>query len=116
MMLMACTNVGSLLLVRVAARTREISVRYALGAKRARVIQQLLAEGMLFGLGRGIAGIALGTASIPAADAHAMARSAVRLAFSSQPDLRILAFNFALALLASLFFSLVPALQFWRPT
>jgi len=115
MMLMACTNVGSLLLVRVAARTREISVRYALGAKRARVIQQLLAEGMLLGLAGGIAGIALAPLVSPLLMRTLWARSAVRLAFSSQPDLRILAFNFALALLASLFFSLAPALQFWRP-
>ena len=114
-MLMACTNVGGLLLVRVAARTREISVRYALGAKRARVIQQLLAEGMLLGLAGGIAGLVLVPLVSPLLMRTLWARSAVHLAFSSQPDLRILAFNFALALLASLFFSLAPALQFWRP-
>jgi len=99
----------------VAARTREISVRYALGAKRARVVQQLLAEGMLLGLAGGIAGIALAPLVSPVLMRTLWARSAVRLAFSSRPDLSILAFNFALALVVSLLFSVAPVLQFWRP-
>ncbi len=59
MALMSCTNVASLLLVRVARRTREISVRYALGAQRARLVQQLFAEGLLLGLAGGAIGIFL---------------------------------------------------------
>jgi putative ABC transport system permease protein len=115
MLLMACANVGSLLLVRMAARTREISVRYALGAKRRRVIQQLLTEGMLLGLAGGTAGIALAPLVSPILMRTLWARSAVQLAFSSRPDLRILALNFALALVVSLLFSMAPVLQFWRP-
>jgi putative ABC transport system permease protein len=113
--LMACANVGSLLLVRAAGRIREMSVRYALGAKRARVIQQLLVEGLLLGL----AGGALGIAIAPSISARLIdmiwSHTTGDLPFSSHPDLRILLFNFSLALLVSLIFSLAPAAQFWRP-
>jgi putative ABC transport system permease protein len=113
--LMACANVGSLLLVRAAGRVREMSVRYALGAKRARVVQQLLVEGLLLGL----AGGALGIAIAPSVSAWLInmiwSSTTGDLPFSSHPDLRILLFNFALALLVSLIFSLAPAAQFWRP-
>jgi putative ABC transport system permease protein len=113
--LMACANVGSLLLVRAAGRIREMSVRYALGAKRARVVQQLLVEGLLLGL----AGGALGILIAPRISAWLInmiwSRMAGDLPFSSHPDLRILLFNFSLALLVSLIFSFAPAVQFWRP-
>src|SRR5580704_14804942 len=113
--LMACANVGSLLLVRAAGRIREMSVRYALGAKRARVVQQLLVEGLLLGL----AGGALGIAIAPSISAWLInmiwSSTTGDLPFSPHPDLRILFFNFSLALLVSLFFSLAPAAQFWRP-
>jgi putative ABC transport system permease protein len=113
--LMACANVGSLLLVRAAGRIREMSVRYALGAKRARVVQQLLVEGLLLGL----AGGALGIAIAPRVSAWLInmiwSSTPGDLPFSSHPDVRILFFNFSLALLISLIFSLAPAVQFWRP-
>ena len=113
--LMACANVGSLLLVRAAGRVREMSVRYALGAKRARVVQQLLVEGLLLGL----AGGALGIAIAPTVSAWLInmiwSSTTGDLPFSAHPDLRILLFNFVLALAVSLIFSLAPAAQFWRP-
>jgi putative ABC transport system permease protein len=113
--LMACANVGSLLLVRAAGRVREMSVRYALGAKRMRVVQQLLVEGLLLGL----AGGALGIAIAPRVSAWLInmiwSSTTGDLPFSPHPDLRILFFNLSLALLVSLFFSLAPAAQFWRP-
>ncbi len=115
MVLMACANVGGLLLVRVASRTREISVRYALGAKRSRVIQQLLIEGLLLGLSGGIAGILLAPQICELLTRILWPKSAGELAFSAMPDLRILTFNFSLTVLISLLFSLAPAVQFWRP-
>jgi predicted permease len=113
--LMACANVGSLFLVRAAGRTREMSVRYALGAKRKRVVQQLLVEGLLLGLTGGVLGILL----VPQISAVLIdmiwGGTGMELPFSSQVDLKILLFNFTLAVSASLLFSLAPAVQFWRP-
>jgi putative ABC transport system permease protein len=98
LLLMTCANVGSLLLVRMAARTREVSLRYALGAKRGRVMQQLLTEGILLGVAGGISGVALAPLVSPVLMHTLWARSAVPLAYSSQPDWRIFVFALALAL------------------
>lgn len=112
--LIACANVGGLLLVRVSARIREISVRYALGAKRACITQQLLAEGLLLGLAGGIAGVILAPQICALLMRIIWSQSAGELALSARPDLRILIFTFALTLFVSLVFSLAPAFQFWR--
>jgi putative ABC transport system permease protein len=113
--LMACVNVSSLLLVRAAARTREMSVRYAMGASRWQITRQLLMEGILLGF----LGGALGLLFAPAVSAllirQVAGASATELPFSSHPDARILWFNFGLALVVSLVFSLAPALRFLHP-
>ena len=113
--LMACANVGSLLLVRASGRIREMSVRYALGARRKRVIQQLLVEGLLLGLAGGLLGILLAPRVSGLLINMIWSGGTGDLPFSSKPDLRIMLFNCALALFASLLFSLAPAAQFWRP-
>jgi putative ABC transport system permease protein len=112
--LMACVNVASLVLVRAAARTREFSMRYALGAKRSRMIQQLLIEGLLIGLAGGAAALILA----PAATHLLLSRMPITSGeptFSSSLDSRILLFNFAVAAAVSLLFSLAPVMQFWKP-
>ena len=114
-MLMACANVGSLLLVRGAGRAREVSLRYALGAKRYRVIQQLLVEGVILGLAGGALGLLLAPRTASFLINMIWGSGMGELPFSSTPDLRILAFNCAVALCASVLFSLAPAAQFWRP-
>ncbi|MBS1822536.1 MAG: ABC transporter permease [Acidobacteria bacterium] len=111
-LLIAAVNVASLLLVRSAGRVREFSLRYALGARSGRIVQQLLLEGLLIGIGGGAVGLTL-------------APTAIRLLtkrlgdsggpFGSSLDARLLAFNFAVAILVSIVFSLAPAAQILRP-
>lgn len=113
--LMACANVGSMLLVRAAGRIREMSVRYALGAKRSRVVRQLLSEGLLLAAIGGLLGVLLAAQASKFLVRLVWTTAHGELPLSSNLDGRILLFNFLLATLTSLLFSLAPALQFWRP-
>jgi putative ABC transport system permease protein len=113
--IMACANVGSLLLVRASGRIREMSVRYALGAKRNRVIQQLLVEGLLLGVAAGLLGMLLAPRVSSLLIEMIWSGGTGDLPLSAHPDLRIILFNCSLALFTSLLFSLAPAAQFWRP-
>jgi putative ABC transport system permease protein len=108
-------NVATLLLLRAAGRAREMSMRYALGAKRGRIVSQLLVEGGLLGIGGAAAGLAL---------APMVALALVRLMTSSDPgqepysasiDIRTLLFTLGVSLLASLLFSIAPIFHFLRP-
>ncbi|HWY70819.1 MAG TPA: ABC transporter permease [Terriglobales bacterium] len=113
--LIACANVASLLLVRAAGRVREMSVRYALGASRMRVVQQLVIEGLVLGVGGGIIGLAIAPSVTQLLLRKIWTDSSGQIPFSSSPDIRVLVFNFGLSAAVGLLFSLAPALQFWRP-
>lgn len=112
---MAIVNVASLLLVRAAARVREFSMRYALGATNGQILRQLLAEGMLLGL----AGAAIGLILAPQALRLLIYRMAGptndRVPFTPTLDGRVLVFTIAATLAATLLFSLAPVVQFWNP-
>jgi putative ABC transport system permease protein len=113
--MMACANVASLLLVRAASRMREMSVRYALGAERARILRQLLVEGLLLGLSGGLLGILAAPQISAFLTKQLTGTTTGEVPFSPSLDLRVLLFNFGLAVLVSMIFSLAPAIQFWRP-
>ena len=114
-LLMACVNVSSLMLVRASGRVREMSVRYSLGATRWQIARQLLTEGLILGtIGSGL-GLLLAPAVSSVLARRLVADTTGDLPFSAQPDHRVLLFNFSLALLVSLLFSLAPALRFLRP-
>jgi putative ABC transport system permease protein len=111
---MAIVNVASLLLVRASMRVREFSMRYALGATNLQVLRQLTAEGLLLGICGALAGLALAPPALRSLIAWIAGRTS-QPAFTPQLDWRVLTFTMGLALVASLLFSLAPALQFWNP-
>ena len=111
---MAIVNVASLLLVRASTRVREFSMRYALGATNFQVLRQLIAEGLLLGISGAAAGLVLATPALRALIAWIAGRTS-QTTFTAQLDWRVLMFTMSLALVASLLFSLAPALQFWNP-
>jgi predicted permease len=113
-LLMACVNTASLLLVRAAARVREFSMRYALGASRGRVFRQLLLEGVLLGCIGAMVGVALAPYALQVLTTW-IASASSETPFSNSLDFSVLGFTLAATLVVSLLFSLAPAAQFWKP-
>ncbi|HUJ23822.1 MAG TPA: ABC transporter permease [Bryobacteraceae bacterium] len=114
-LLIACANVANLLVARAAARQKEIAIRLAIGAGRRSIIRQLLVESLV------LAGFGGAAALLVAAWAGDLLLSFVPSdaaihSFTTSPDLRVLAFNFATAIVAGLIFGLIPALQTTRPS
>ena len=112
-LLIGCANIANLLLARGISRAREIAVRTALGAGRTRLVRQLLAESAVLATAGAAAGLVVahwGLRALRAAfalDGAFMDRAVV--------DARVLAFAAAAAVLATLVFGLLPALQSVRP-
>ena len=106
-LLIACANLGNLLLARTTARTREISVRLALGASRGRLIRQLFTESMVIAFLGGLAGLA--AAWMLRAGLLALVPETTYVAVT--PDVRVLGFAFALTVAAGLILGLLPVLR-----
>ncbi len=108
-LLIACANVSNLLLARATVRAREIAVRVALGASRAKIIRMLFIESILLAVLGGILGIALAAWGT---------RTLVRFAPSNLPrvgdihvDYAVLAFALGLSMLSAIVFGVLPALR-----
>ena len=113
-LLIACANVANLLLARAASRQREIAIRLAIGAGRARLISQLVIETLVVSLLGGVVGMAFALWGVRVL-LQFMPHRRMPLEFDLTPDWRLLLFSFGISLAAGLVCGLVPALQATRP-
>ena len=114
-LLIACANVAGMLLARASARRREISVRLAIGASRARLIQQLLVEGLLLGVFGAVAAAALAWALVQGLQGVQLPLP-VDVAFDLRIDARVLSFSLLIAVATGLLAGLLPALKASSPS
>jgi putative ABC transport system permease protein len=108
-LLIACANVGSLLLARAVARERETAVRSALGADHSDLLRRHLAESLLLGLAGGVLGLLLAAPAVAALSRFG--RSALPLADRIGLDGSVLLFTLAVSLAAALVCGIIPWLQ-----
>jgi putative ABC transport system permease protein len=112
-LLIACANIASLLLARSAARQKEVALRTALGASRARVLGQFLCESSLLGVAGGALGV--GLASLGVRVLVNLSPAAVPRLADSGLSMPVLAFALLISLLTGILFGLAPAIQMSRP-
>jgi putative ABC transport system permease protein len=114
-LLIACANVGNLLLVRATARQRELAVRAALGAGRRQLAGQLFRESLVLAAAGAVCGLLLAHWSVQALVAATADRTPIPRLETAALDWRVLAFTLVVSLVAAIAFGLTPALFASRP-
>jgi len=114
LLLIACINVANLFLARAGERRKEMAIRLSLGAKRRRIVSQLLIESVLFSMIAGGVGLLLAYGAIRIANSLTLPLD-VPTDFGLSLDRSVLAFTAAVSVLTGLVFGLAPALQASRP-
>jgi predicted permease len=108
-LMIACSNIANLLLAKAASRQRELALRLALGAARARLVRQLLTESLLLSAIGGSVGVAIAWAAVESFQAASSGMLPLSLDFSV--DRRVLLFSAGLSLLTGILFGIVPAIR-----
>jgi predicted permease len=112
-LMLACANIGNLLLAKAAPRAREISVRLSLGATRRRIVRQLLTESLVLALIAGVAALFIAMQVVPVL--RVMVGPPDGVPYAGSVDWLVLLCTFGIAGLACLAFGLAPALHATRP-
>lgn len=113
-LLLACVNLANLLLARSTERRKELAIRLAMGASRARIVQQLVTESVMLSLAGGFGGLLL-AAWINNLVTSIKLPTDIALIFDLRLDWRVLLFALSVSLATGVVFSLLPALQSSNP-